>query len=82
MSLIPDEKVPDGVESKLSEYLQRMFHFAKLSDDTATQLVRLTAVPNKPITGKLYYFSSAVATTPITAEGYWGYKSTGWVQLG
>jgi len=83
MSLIPDEKVPEGVDSVLAEYLKRMFRFAQLSDDISAQLTGITAVPDKPIIGKEYFFSEAVEGTEIIVLGYWGYlgEIIGWVQL-
>lgn len=41
----------------------------------------LTAIPAKPKIGKIYYFGNAILPN-ITVEGFWGYKSTGWVLLG
>lgn len=39
-------------------------------------------LPERLKPGEVYYFSAAIATTDITGEGLWLYKSTGWVQLG
>jgi hypothetical protein len=84
MSLIPDEKVPDGVDPLLAEYLKRMFRFAQVSDDVSAQHTVLTIAPEKPITGKLYYFGEAVAGTNIYREGFYWYDSTlqNWEYMG
>ena len=78
---LTDEQPPIGTEGKLAEYLSRMFKDAKIADSQSDQLRVRYILPDKPQIGKIYYFGAAIGTTAITAEGYWGYKSTGWVQI-
>ena len=63
-----------------SSYLERMWRRISKELNRSDQFVKRDVLPSKPIVGKVYYFNSAIG--PITAEGWWGYKSTGWVQLG
>ena len=40
-----------------------------------------TKLPTRVKIGMTRYFGAAIPTTPITAEGLWIYKSTGWTQI-
>lgn len=75
------ENVPAGVPAQVSEYIFR--HLTRLENmfSTKDELTRLTALPAKPVVGKLYYFKNTILPN-ITAEGVWTYKSTGWSYLG
>lgn len=75
MSLINEEQPPFGTDDNLSEYLVRMFRDAASSDDISDQFIVNTALPNKPITGKLYYFKP-IAGTQIYREGFYWYVSS------
>jgi len=79
---ITEEQPPFDTEANLKEYLARQFRAAKQQDDNAEQTTTYTALPDKLNIGKVYYFLNAVAATPITGEGLWLYKSTGWILLG
>ncbi|MCK4706802.1 MAG: hypothetical protein KAT90_15100, partial [Gammaproteobacteria bacterium] len=75
MSLITEEQPPSGTEDMLSEYLVRMFRDAATSDDISDQFHVRTALPEKPITGKLYYFKQIINTV-IYREGFYWYDAT------
>ncbi|MCK4710641.1 MAG: hypothetical protein KAU21_18650 [Gammaproteobacteria bacterium] len=75
MSLITDEQPPSDTEDNLSEYLVRMFRDAATSDDVSDQFHVRTALPEKPITGKMYYFKQIPDTT-IYREGFYWYDAT------
>ena len=75
MSLINEEQPPLGTDEKLSEYLVRMFRDAATSDDISDQFGVLSALPDKPITGKLYYFVQ-IPNTTIYREGFYWYDAT------
>ena len=77
---IPDEQPPIELSAEVREYLSRMFRAAADEDRNSTKHPILYAVPGHPVVGKSYYFGAAISTTPITGEGLWVYKSTGWVQ--
>lgn len=77
--MITDEQPPFDTEYKLSEYLSRQFSAGKLEDENKDQKAIYTAIPAKLSVGKLYYFSNAIASTPITGEGLYLYKSTGFI---
>ena len=75
------EQPPEGTDDKLKEYLSRMFINVDLALSNRDQLKKCSVLPDKPSIGKVYYFTQVIGAT-ITAEGYWGYTSSGWVQLG
>lgn len=80
---ITDEQPPEDTEPRLKEYLTRMFRDARYEDTTKNQVDRYTNLPEQVSIGKTYFFLNAIAAHPvITAEGFYGYKSTGWVLLG
>lgn len=81
MSLITDERPPEGTDPHLSEYLSRMFRDARLSDDQSAQIPKMTMLPDNLSVGKIYYFENAISGTDIDAAGYWGYTSEGWERL-
>lgn len=81
MSTISGEQPPSSTSPELAEYLARMFRDVDIAVDNTDMLEVRYILPVKPVVGKLYYFGAAIPTTAITAEGYWGYKSTGWIQI-
>lgn len=74
MSLITEEQPPSETEDNLAEYLVRMFRDAATSDDISDQFYVRTELPDKPITGKLYYFEQ-IPNTTIYREGFYWYVS-------
>lgn len=67
------EQPPSTTASELSEYLTRQLLRLQLQIDNDQILPGLTALPAKPVAGKIYYFKSLVGTW-ITAIGAWIYK--------
>lgn len=80
--MIPLEQPPYSTDENLKEYLSRMFNNVNISLQQSHIIPRQNTLPARPEVGGIYYFNAAIPSTSITAEGYWGYKSTGWVQLG
>lgn len=72
---VTDERPPAGTPRELSEYLVRMFRKARLEDSVSDQFDIKTALPEKPVTGKLYYFQQIPGTT-IYREGFYWYDAT------
>lgn len=64
----------------LKEYVYRQLVGLESDINQLDKIQPRTAIPAKPIIGKIYYFSNIVLPA-ITVEGYWGYKSTGWVLI-
>jgi len=82
MSNLSHEVPPEGLPDNIKEYLARMFLNVDIALSRGDTLPKLTAPPIRPVTGKIYYFSNAVAAHPvITTAGYYGY-TTAWVFLG
>lgn len=76
------EQPPVSTEEELREYLARNNIQIGYELTNNNQIPRFTDLPNKVSVGKIYYFKNAVPAHPvITAEGYYGYKSTGWVLI-
>ena len=66
-------------ENKIQrDYLIRVL--TQLNNKDYTLVDKRTSVPDRPVEGKIYYFSNSVGA--ITSIGYWGYTSAGWVKLG
>jgi len=80
-SRITGERPPIQTDTKLAEYLNRMFRDARISDDAADELIVRSTYPENPKNGKLYYFSAAISGTDIDAPGYWGYIDSTWCKL-
>lgn len=75
------ETPPSNVESNLKAYLIRVFtHIDRLFGERHV-LPPTTALPAKPVLGKLYYFPNIILPTIVTA-GVWVYKPAGWSYLG
>ena len=79
---IGSEQPPEDVDVPLKEFLSRQFVQVNIALEQNNDFDVRYVLPAKLRVGKIYYFGAAVATTPITGEGWWGFKSTGWVQLG
>lgn len=74
------EQPPKSTEPVLREYLSRVNTEISYQIDDSNKITRYTALPDKVFAGRLYYFKNAIPShTVITAEGFYGYKSTGWV---
>lgn len=80
MGFLASEQPPVGTDENLTEYLARMFSQIDIALANSGSLSKRNIAPGKPIIGKIYYFNIAIPAHPvITAEGYYGFKSTGWV---
>lgn len=76
------EQPPANTDTQLTEYLFRQLSALENKSLQLGNLPMLTALPIKPVVGKIYYFKNIIAPT-ITVEGAWVYKSTGvWTLLG
>lgn len=81
MSGISVEQPPIGIETNFKDYLVRQLTQINLALSQSNYFVPRNSLPNKFRVGELFYFAGAVPTTPITGEGLWIYKSTGWSQI-
>ena len=76
------EQPPDNTDIQLKEYLVRQLSALENQNLQLGNLAVLTALPTRPVVGKIYYFANVIGTT-ITVEGAWVYKSTHvWTLLG
>ena len=76
------EQPPANTDTQLTEYLFRQLSALENKSLQLGNLEILTALPTKPVVGKIYYFANVIGVT-ITVEGAWVYKSTGvWTLLG
>ena len=76
------EQPPDNTDIQLKEYLVRQLSALENQNLQLGNLAVLTALPTRPVVGKIYYFKNVNGTT-ITVEGAWVYKSTHvWTLLG
>ena len=75
------EQPPESSDYELREYLARVNIQVNSDLSNSNQIPRLTAIPSKLSIGKLYYFLNAVAATPVSGEGLYIYKSTGFVLI-
>ena len=69
------EQPPDNTDIQLKEYLVRQLSALENQNLQLGNLAVLTALPTRPVVGKIYYFKNVIGTT-ITVEGAWVYKST------
>lgn len=76
-SLIPTDQPPESFNDEQKEWLNRMFKQARLSDQNSDILTPLTAIPDRPIVNKLYWFTEAIPASDIAYEGVYIYKSDG-----
>lgn len=74
------EQPPFTTSPELKEYLVRQLTSVNYKADDLGNLSILTALPNKPHVGKIYYFANAILPS-ITYEGAWVYTSYGWTSL-
>lgn len=84
MSLL-QESPPESLPEDVREYLQRMFIDVENSFRKPAKFPERKEMPYKPQLGDVHYFGNPAThsyAAAITAEGFWGLKSTGWVQLG
>lgn len=76
------EQPPASTDTQLTGYLVRQFSALENKSLQLGNLEILTALPAKPVVGKVYYFKNVISPT-ITVEGAWVYKSTNvWTLLG
>jgi len=68
-------------EPELAGFLNREYGKVALSLNTVQELKIETILPTRPTVGKIYFFEHAINGV-IDEEGYYGYKSTGYVKLG
>jgi hypothetical protein len=71
------EQPPANTDTQLKEYLFRQLSILENKSLQLGNLTILTALPIKPIVGKIYYFANAILPS-ITYEGAWTYTSYGW----
>jgi hypothetical protein len=71
------EQPPSSTDKELAAYLVRQLTALQSKLDSGIIVPKYTALPDRPIIGKLYYFSNTIGAT-ITSIGVWVYKSTGW----
>jgi hypothetical protein len=76
------EQPPANTDTQLTEYLFRQLSALENKSLQLGNLEMLTALPARPVVGKVYYFKNIILPT-ITDEGAWIYKTTGvWTLLG
>ena len=76
------EQPPANTDNQLKEYLFRQLSALENKSLQLGNLTVLTALPTKPVVGKIYYFANAILPI-IVAEGAYVYRSTGvWTLLG
>jgi|WetSurSiteA1Bulk_404760.scaffolds.fasta_scaffold320036_1 hypothetical protein len=74
--------IPNDCPPVLRQFLEQQITRLENDIEIANQLSVRTALPTKPIKGKIYYFDNTILPT-ITVSGYWGYKGANtWVLLG
>lgn len=78
---VSTEQPPKGIDDDLKEWLTRLVINLNNKLRNVDDYEVLYAVPDKVFIGMTRYFGAAIATTAITAEGLWIYKSTGWAQI-
>lgn len=81
MPIIPDHHPSVDNTIELTRYLNRLVADINLALQEVHYFSPRNTFPNKYRVGELFYFADAIPTTPITGEGLWIYKSTGWIQI-
>ena len=76
-----ERRPPDTTDPDMVAYLEQMFEEVALEIRNSGKFARRDKLPQDPEIGRMYYFNAAIPTTAITSEGWWGYKSTGWVNI-
>ena len=82
---ITQEQPPINVERELREFLVRRFIEIGNEFNRPGKFPERKEMPYKSQIGDVHYFGNPAThayDAAITAEGFWGLKSTGWVQLG
>ena len=82
---LSNELPPFELEDDVRNYLIRRFNEVELEFTKPIGFTIERIAVDKPQIGNIYYFGDPANynyDVAITAEGWWGYKSTGWVQLG
>jgi hypothetical protein len=83
MSFTP-EQAPENTEESLREYLNRMFTNIGITFSQPSKFPKRKEMPYKPQIGDIHYFGDPADhnyDAAITAEGFWGMTSDGWVKL-
>lgn len=75
------EQPPGHTDYELAAYLVRQFRKHADEIERSGFYPPRSIFPRRATVGEVYYFSQAIPTTPITGEGLWLYKSTGWVLI-
>ena len=78
---ISQEQPPVDVDEDSREWLVRRFVDVGIAIGKSEDFEVNTKLPTRVKIGMTRYFGAAIPTTPITAEGLWIYKSTGWTQI-
>jgi hypothetical protein len=74
--------IPTDCPPFLKQFLEQQIIALENEISIANQLTVRTALPAKPVKGKIYYFDNTIPPT-ITTRGFWGYKGAGtWALLG
>lgn len=74
------EQPPASVSEELREYLVRVNAQVGAETENSNQVPRLTRLPDKISSGKIYYFKNAIPThAVITAPGFYGVIGVTWV---
>jgi len=81
MAGINIEQPPVGIDIPAKDYFVRQFTAINLALGAANYFIPRNNLPKKYRVGEVFYFANAIPTTPITGEGLWIYKSTGWNQI-
>lgn len=81
MASISIEQPPEATDPDLKEYINRLVTLINVSLGQDAQLVKYTTMPTKMSVGKLYYFTQAIASTPVTGEGVYINTTTGLEKL-
>ena len=78
------EAVPSSVDDELREFLNRKFIEIAIEFRKHGKFPERKEMPYKAQTGDIHYFGNPASHSydaAITAEGFWGLKNTGWVQM-
>lgn len=78
MPSISIEQPPVNTDVAFKDYLIRQLTQINLALSQSNYFVPRNSLPKKYRVGEMFYFADAIPTTPITGEGLWIYKSTGW----
>lgn len=82
---LSQEQPPLSIDDNLREFLVRRFIDIANQLDLPSKFPERKEMPYKAQPGDVHFFGNPATHSydaAITAEGWWGMKSTGWVQLG